>query len=199
MITWLRRKLLTLAYPILYKIGKLHSPWTRKLISSHQVHDALRALEVGDIMLTRTFGEATNLVIPGYWKHAAIYVGEGNVVEAKDPVVVKSDMYDFMMTKDFVIIVRPLLGYNERVVAAAFSESMIGKSYDYHFEMIEGRPNLSFYCAEVPFWCYHMSVKSWGFVLKEIMGIPTVKPDDYVRAERYFKVIWSSPGSSNIS
>jgi uncharacterized protein YycO len=191
MLALLRRKILALAYPFLKKIGKLHAPWSHKAIKAKHVMSVLKFVKEGDIFLTRTNGEATNLVIPSQMKHAAIYVGNAHVIEAKDPIVVKSNLFDFMMSKDNIMVMRPRLSDDERLGASAFADTLLGHPYDYRFDIDRKRINDAFYCAEVPYWCYSQTVKSWGFTLREVMGVPTIKPDDYILASKFFDLVWT--------
>ena len=39
-----------------------------------------KQLKPGDILLTRGNWNATNLSIPGFWKHMAMYIGTGEYV-----------------------------------------------------------------------------------------------------------------------
>jgi hypothetical protein len=45
------------------------------LISAMQIHDMPTVLEPGDILLERREWYLTNVGIPGYWPHAALYIG----------------------------------------------------------------------------------------------------------------------------
>lgn len=53
-------------------------PWRmHTLITQAQQKQIESSLESGDILLTRKNWAATNLNIPGYWKHMALYIGDG--------------------------------------------------------------------------------------------------------------------------
>lgn len=187
-----RRIILRVAYPVLKRIGKWHSPWTHKLIVSRDVDYARRMMKPGDIFLTRAYGEATNLCIPGHWKHAALVINEVTIIEACDPVVRLNGIYDFMMSKDQICLIRPRLPEATRGQAAGYAMTLVGKPYDYYFEINHRTPNESFYCAELPYWCYVRTIPSFRFVLKKTLGVLTVKPDDYYLATKFFDVIWKS-------
>ncbi|MCB9533084.1 MAG: hypothetical protein H6698_02000 [Myxococcales bacterium] len=48
---------------------------TAPLISLTQVADVARLLQPGDLLLTRKEGYLSNAAMPGFWKHATVYVG----------------------------------------------------------------------------------------------------------------------------
>jgi hypothetical protein len=58
--------------------GRLRNPTVRPLMISGEQRQQIRdALQPGDILLTYSAGYACNLFVPGYFKHAAIFVGTG--------------------------------------------------------------------------------------------------------------------------
>jgi hypothetical protein len=63
--------------------------WGEALISEEQIREMRDKLEPGDILLERREWYLTNAGIPGYWPHAALYVGTPETREAffQDPEV----------------------------------------------------------------------------------------------------------------
>ena len=45
-------------------------------ITHHQISIVCQQLQPGDIILTRRNGFVSNLFIPGYWTHSALYIGQ---------------------------------------------------------------------------------------------------------------------------
>ena len=87
--------------------AKLYVPYSRKKIKAHHYHKARYHLFPGTIILSRTHGEFSNLVIPGRYSHVGIIATDGmSVIEAISEGVVKTDLIDFMLKKDEVCIMR---------------------------------------------------------------------------------------------
>ena len=58
------------------RIGRIKNPLTKRLmISTEQQREIHSALRPGDVLLTYTAGVASNLFVPGAFKHALTYVG----------------------------------------------------------------------------------------------------------------------------
>ncbi len=93
--------LVNIWYHIRYRIGLLLA-WIAKhggrimmhirvtsrkhgLITMENLEQFTNLLEPGDILLTRQNWGATNLNIPGFWKHMAMYVGTGKYLEQNFP------------------------------------------------------------------------------------------------------------------
>lgn len=89
-------------------------------------------LKIGDVLLRRTEGTSGNLFIPSWWKHAAVYVGNGKIVEATFEGVKTTTLEDFFAHGDHVAVVRPK-GMNvlERHDIARYAKQQVGKPYDF--------------------------------------------------------------------
>lgn len=99
---------------------------------------ALELLEPGDIIVTRHRDALSNLFLPGFWPHAALYVGKlgngaGNVAEAKKDGV-RLRQLEETLSVDAFIILRAKLGAPIRECAAERALTHIGKLYDFAFD-----------------------------------------------------------------
>lgn len=131
-----RRWLLASAVPITRWIGTAHAPFSHKRVTGVHAAAAIMLLEPGDVLMSHTRGELTNLFIPGYWSHGAIYVGDGLVAEAIAEGVVLTDIISFLTSKDDVAVCDPLFASAEqkRMAAAwARSQAKAGVKYDFGF------------------------------------------------------------------
>lgn len=89
-------------------------------------------LKPGDVLLRRTEGTSGNLFIPSWWKHAAVYTGDGFVVEATFDGVKKTPIDKFFAEGDHVMTLRgKAMTPEKQAQAAAYAEAQIGKAYDF--------------------------------------------------------------------
>ena len=161
-------------------------------------------LQPGDVLLCRAEGKLTAALLPGFWSHAAIYLGSraelealnmraqphaarhwdeisenagplGCVIEAVAPCVRISPL-ETCMNADHVIVLRPAVSREE--IAAALGEAFghLGKPYDFEFDF-----NVSsrIVCTELVYRCYHHRGPI-QFPLVKRLGRFTLTGDDVV-------------------
>lgn len=193
----IRRFMLESAAPISNVLGKIHIPTTR-LLTKEQIREVESKLSPGDVLLSRQRLTATNFFIPGFWKHAAIYVGDGMIVEAVTPHVRAVSFAKFAATKDYIQVMDPTFADREEMpLAANFAVTLVGTPYDLIFEYTHTRArNKAFYCSEVIWWCYDQVLTAAGkpspFTPRLTLGSPTVLPQDYADAKDKWAVKWAS-------
>jgi hypothetical protein len=123
-------------------VAELRDPMTGLIAMPKRVPgeplEAIRGfLKPGDIIVTRHRDALTNVFLPGYWPHAALYVGEQaggrNVVEAKKDGVLLRELDETLKVDAFVVlraeVDEPVLG---EVVSRAMSH--VGKLFDFAFD-----------------------------------------------------------------
>lgn len=178
----------TIISPIL---GKIHSPWSRKKVTSFDYHAVINlALPPGSVIATRTMGEITNLFIPEYFKHVAITTDRGTVIEATTKGVIETDLIDFLLRKDYFAVYLPLFADLDQMIAACeFAKAQVGKSYDYAFATSDIK---SFYCAEIIYASYQVAVGDSPFTLRPRLGQLTVLPNDIANATSKWREVYRS-------
>lgn len=191
MMAWLRLMLLKAVTPALKATNTVHLPNRR--ITSGDYRTIKDLLKPGMIFLTRSEWNLTNLFIPGTYKHGAIYAGENAVIEALGEGVVKTDLIDFLLTKDHVCVMTPLFAdVQEMADAAAAAGLMVGSPYDYEFRS----GNKAFYCFEVIYASYREARLKRGknpaldWDLREFWGEATVVGDDFLKATKKWSTVW---------
>jgi hypothetical protein len=176
-------------FPLIHFVGGLK--WPRKIRSVNDLHysKALQAAIPGDLFLSYQAGNASNLFIPGYFKHVAVYIGGGLVVEAVGTGVEVTTLQAFMTNKDSVAHQRgkfatPEQGKQIAECALDIAKRPLAKRrYDYAFE----DSDRAFYCAEIYVYCAKKTVgKSFEFANRMVWGVMTSVPDDFYRAKKMF-------------
>ncbi|MGJ8632914.1 MAG: YiiX/YebB-like N1pC/P60 family cysteine hydrolase [Luteolibacter sp.] len=111
-------------------------------------------LKPGDVLVTRHRDALTNFFLPGYWPHAALYVGErdgGNVVEAKKDGVLLRRLDDTLSVDAFLVLRAQVDdAVLDQVVSRALSH--VGKLYDFSFDF---RQAARMACTEVIYRSWH--------------------------------------------
>lgn len=92
-------------------------------------------LKPGDVLLRRTEYTSSNVFIPSWWKHAAVYVGDGKIVEAVGGGVRVSALTAFFEEGQHVKAVRPKDASPDQARRIArWAEAQVGKPYDFAFD-----------------------------------------------------------------
>lgn len=131
----------------------------------------------GAILFSTDRSKLAGMFIPGKWDHAAIYIGGGKLIEAHQPSVRMSTIFDFCHTSDFVGIGYFPFENLDDVIDTA--KSCIGKPYDTFFE--PGKEAL--YCSELI--AALDPENKMGFDTSDVVGLgmPYVSPDDLWKAK----------------
>lgn len=161
-------------------IGWRHFPFVATwAVDEHDIDlnevilDAIPRLLPGDVLLHRDRGFLSNLAIGGAMVHAALYIGNGQVVEAISEGVIRRHAAHILHS-DRAMIVRPRFEgpeTHERAVAEAlvWAERIVGFPYDplFRFQCKQQRELIAekgperavrrqvrFCCTKVPYFCY---------------------------------------------
>ncbi len=127
-------------------------------------------LEPGDVIITRHKDALSNLFLPGFWPHGALFVGEvggaaGNVVEAKKDGVKVRELEE-TLTVDAFVVLRANLPREHREEAARRALGHVGKLYDFAFDF---RQSERLACTALIYRSWH-SVENIRFNLIEAGG-----------------------------
>jgi len=209
-------------------IGWKHFPFIaawdayEPLINQYEVHEAMKILRAGDVIVLRHNGYASNLGIGGTFVHAALCIGNDEVVEALSDDqggVCRRHVADTLKA-DIALVLRPNIGF-EVVDAVLTAKSLIGFKYDVLFnfntkhekELIAADHKAAkagkvlFCCTEIPFYAYMESAESLGlktkqrttFLHKILACLGINAGEDILTADMYvdanFSVVWASKHS----
>lgn len=180
---YLRWLLLKIAYPILKWLGDIYP---ERLMTVEFVDQAKQTIRTGDVLITHENMVMTNLLIPGYYTHAAIYFTHGLVIEATGIGVHLVPIEKFLFEKDGVSVLRPKFANQDQCErAAAIAFKLVGDKYDFDFS----GGNKAFYCAELVWYCYDQVFRPSPFAMRETLGVMTVTPEDFNKATDKFDVV----------
>jgi uncharacterized protein YycO len=187
----LRRYLIRIIKPISVFVGKIKYPPHERLIRASMIDIMAGTINAGDVIVTFSRGELTNKFIEGSFKHAAMYVGAGKIIQAIGRGVSVESFEDFCASKDRMAILRPkFCDASDCKIAAMNATSQLGKPYDYYFEIGDG----SFYCAELIEWAYrHATLGASPFTKKYVLGCETILPSDFYLAKSKFELVIERP------
>tara|TARA_B110000908_G_scaffold172021_1_gene237144 strand:+ start:12552 stop:13919 length:1368 start_codon:yes stop_codon:yes gene_type:complete len=145
----------------------------------------------GDVIITRHDDALSNLFLPGYWPHAAFYMGnpdqlkalnistsphsEHEIIESKKDGVKFRPLSETLNVDSFVIM-RPILSANclSQVIQSAMSHA--GKRYDFLFDFTKA-DRLA--CTELVYRAYH-GVDNLQFSLIEHSGRMCISAEDLI-------------------
>ena len=154
-------------------IAEMRMKWKRKRVTPGVRRKISRMLQPGDVIVTRHDDAASNLFLPGFWPHAAYYIGsesqrESLPIEVDDerqsrcaePVCILEAKKDGVLFRaieetlqvDAFVVLRPNL--DEAAIGAAISRAITheGKCYDFEFDF---RRSDKLVCTEVVYRAYH--------------------------------------------
>lgn len=174
------------------------SPGQGKRVTAEVQEMISPLLHPGDVFVTRHDDALSNLFLPGFWPHAALYIGEANqrdsmgvtgpaereavanqngicFLEAKKDGVLFRPMHDTLRVDAFMVL-RPQLPAAD--VAKALSRAMThaGKLYDFSFDFCEA-DRLA--CTELVYRGYH-GVGEMAFELMRHSGRSCLSAEDFI-------------------
>lgn len=156
----------------------------------------LGTLQAGDVLLEKTPFRLTDKLIPGYWGHAAVWIGtekelrelgiwdhplvsryhdeirQGhNVVEALRSGVEINPLEQFMNIDSIGVLRKQAIRPEERAKVILLALRQVGKPYDFNFD-VESKERV--YCSKLVYLTY--SGVDWH--TKKSLGRTTFTPDD---------------------
>ena len=175
--------------------SELRDQWTPSRVDD-ELRDRLDALlKPGDVLITRHDRALTNLFLPGFWPHAALYIGseddrlnmnvaldedratrwsgDRRVLEAlKDGVLFRP--LDQTLAVDAVAVIRPQLDQSDIARGLARVAKHEGKLYNFDFDFFSSDRLV---CTEVVYRAFD-GLGSIRIPLQERSGRPTLSAED---------------------
>lgn len=174
----------------------------RKAMSKADVSKVLEVIQPGDIVLTRQASYLTGFLIPGYWTHASMYMGNKNELKEffgkdyaeivdvidlqfEDRVLLESigkgvsdSRAEDALLADSIIVLRPKIGVYEKLRAIKFVLGNLNKEYNFTFDFSDED---SFICSELVYKAYsdmETGKQNLNFKVKNVFGNWTFTPQD---------------------
>ena len=174
-------------------VAEMRQPFKKKSgegkrVSSEVIEQIKSLLKPGDVIVTRHDDAMSNLFLPGFWPHAALYLGNQQersnaslpehpphheILEAKKDGVLFRNLPETLAVDAFVVI-RPALSREDLATALTRATSHEGKLYDFIFDF---RKADRLVCTEVIYRTYH-SVGDIEFELTKRSGRLALSAED---------------------
>jgi hypothetical protein len=179
-------------------LSNLRVPGGRPAMNDQTIGELAAQLRPGDILLTRFEAKVSSALLPGFWSHAAIYLGgadqllrfgvpaaagpvspveaHGYVIEAV-PQGVRIYPLAGCVSVDHVAVLRPTMSAADLDATLREAVGHLGKPYDFDFDF-----NVSsrIVCTELVYRSYHGRC-GLLFRLVKRLGRWTLSADDLVR------------------
>ena len=135
------------------KIPFVKPPNAPKRVQPEIIDSVRQILKPGDIFVTRHDDAMSNVFLPGFWPHSALWLGaaDADILEAKKDGVLLRDLQETLQVDAFTII-RPNLTADQITAALKRGRSHAGKLYDFIFDF---RTTDRLVCTEVIYRTYH--------------------------------------------
>lgn len=176
-------------------IADLHDPWHTKAVNSQILKQTSALLQPGDVLVSRHHDAVSNLFLPGYWPHSALYIGDAisqpqydiridqerasrwtnriRFLEAKKDGVQLRPLSETLDVDAFVVL-RPQLTSQEIGEAISRALTHEGKLYDFDFDFFRTDRLV---CTEVAYRAFH-GIGPLQFNLTQRLGRPTLSAED---------------------
>ncbi len=198
-------------------IADMRQPFVKPIGAQKKVSAEVREttrnlLRPGDVFVTRHEDAMSNLFLPGYWPHAALYLGtpeerlalgirndgdtSATVLEAKKDGVKFRQLSETLAVDSFVVV-RPRISKEELAEALTRAMTHEGKLYDFVFDF---RKADRLVCTEVVYRAYH-GVGGMDFELSKRSGRLVLSAEDFLRqglAKDLFEVILTFGVGDNV-
>lgn len=183
--------LLTILTPIIKFIGLFGLP-PRKItgVTYYQQRDNI---EVGTVLLTKTYYELSNLINPTELKHGGIFIGDfwgiPTVLEATTKGVKVTNLVSFLYDKDELVICKPkFLREGFYHIAQKSARQYFNLPYDYLFN----KDAKAFYCFELIGKVFNDAYPELRFKCREIVKGKRIFDHNSFLDNDFFDVVFDS-------
>ena len=135
------------------KIPFVKPPQAAKRVTPEIIQTIKSQLKPGDVFVTRHDDAMSNLFLPGFWPHSALWLGapDADILEAKKDGVLLREIEDTLQVDSFIVL-RSKLTQAQIETALTRARTHSGKLYDFVFDF---RTSDRLVCTEVIYRTYH--------------------------------------------
>lgn len=151
-----------------------------------------RVIQRGDIVLRTYKHYLIDDIIPGFYSHAGLYIGDNQVIHAVGEGISVISLYDFCKC-DAMAVIRTSATEEQIDKAIEYAKEQLGKGYDYWIDF-DSEEHYS--CTELVYWCYKGVIDVAPVVISKMFGLlkrEVIMPDQFLY-DGTCKVIWESQG-----
>lgn len=154
-------------------------------VRGNVIREINNLLQPGDIVLRHYDNYLDSFLIPGYYSHSSIYIGDNKIIHAVAEGVKEIDVIDFCQC-DGICVLRPI---KEQSKAIEFAKNNLGKAYDFKFNTEDSS---EFYCHELVANCYKdLNIKAFPIIFgdKDIKFLkPRYLAESFLENENFEKI-----------
>jgi hypothetical protein len=166
----------------LYKGGIVLFGDSHYRMRGEDVRDIVNSLQKGDVLLRRYDHYLGGMLTPGYWTHAAIYIGDNRVVHMLGGGICSEDILTFCRCDHVAVLRHTGDDYPAYLALKKAGEFLAkGVQYDYEFESDDEE----LYCTEFVWECYDRP--------KGLLFDKYILPDDFLEATSVFHLVIRRP------
>ena len=180
-------------------VGKIHMPWTKKIMNAEQIREILSKAKSGDILVVRSGGNLSSLLL-GEFSHTAFVMTNQTVLDASDDGVARRDLLNVVVGYTRVTVVRPKFTTSEKRKsmnrAIAIERADQEDNIPYNYSLVEGNE----VTAKVPdkLTCSQLvrDIVNHGkedfMDLRKRFGFMSISPEDFFYAKKKFDLVYDS-------
>jgi uncharacterized protein YycO len=162
--------------PLLIWLGQQRLLIKYAKVKPHHILEMIDTLQEGDVILTTTWGEFSNIVNWGTFKHAIMYTGANTIIHSIGTGTVKGNFTKEIKKKYRVIVLRSKVHTKEEIIKAVDNmRGRVGNAYDYAFNP----DNSEDYCSESIFKSYTEAAPQHKLKCEEVAGLHIIKPGHF--------------------
>ena len=118
----------------LYKWGIILTGDSTYEIKGPHLRELLNVIQPGDVLLRKYKHYIGNMIIPGYWAHAAIYVGANKTIHVRGDGILIEDILTFTRADDLMVLRCADNELINHAISEAYKYLEKGMVYDYKFD-----------------------------------------------------------------
>lgn len=182
MINWynLKKKVLSFVADIrIYKGGIILFGDSSYAVKGPEMRAILSSIQPGDVLLRRYNHYLGSVTIPGYWSHAALYVGANEVIHMLGKGICSEDILTFMRCDNVAILRAKDTTLIDQAINKAYTFREKGIEYDYDFDTEKAD---KFYCTEFVDNCFGYQIRD------RQQSDEIIIPDDFLNEEVFTEI-----------